>query len=242
MSNVLQNQKFSVILAVIGFLFVIAGFFEITDITKLAIKPSPTPLYPVLVIGLILIGTSVWIFFLEKKSSEFQLPQGLDTKPTLIEKGVFIAAPMNMFVASGQPENYAQSREGILKIIAQIRRCCGVKEIFYAGEFIEDVRNFELPDISLKDDFRLILEREYFVLFWPNKFASRSALIEAGIALTLNKKFICFAKNLEDLPFLLQGAQTATRNLKIIRYIDIDDLTRTIANSGDKIFDFSKMI
>jgi hypothetical protein len=148
---------------------------------------------------------------------------------------------MNTFVVKGQPEQFKKSREEILSVIKSIKRECGMDNIYYAGELIEDVRNFDLPDTSLKDDFCRIQAREYFILFWPEKFASRSSLVEAGIALTLNKKCIFFVRESDDLPFLLQEAPNVTRNIKIIKYNDIANLLSIIQINRDKIFNFTKI-
>jgi len=239
MSELLKNQKLPVVLAVLGFLLVIAGFFHITDITKLAITAYNTPLYSVVALGTVLLVVSVGLFLTEKR--KVLLPQDLNEQPKILPRSIFLSAPMNMFVESGRPEDYKKSREQLLKVIAALKRECKIDNVFYAGETIEDASEFDLPGASLKDDFRKIQEREIFILYWPEKFASRSSLVEAGIALTLNKKCIYLVRGEEELPFLLQGAQHATRNVKVLKYTSIDDLLNIIRINQEKIFDFDRL-
>ena len=235
----LKNQKFLVVLVVLGFLLVIAGFFQITDITKLAIQAYATPFYSVVAIGAVLLAGSIGLSLIEKRKVE--LPQDLNEHPKLLAKTVFLSAPMHSFVAAKRPKDYMKSRDQVLKIIAALKRECEIADVFYAGETIEDINDFDLPGASLRDDFRKIQEREFFVLFWPEKFTSRSSLVEAGIAITLNKKSIYFVKNEEDLPFLLYGAPNATRNVKVLKYTSLDDLLSIIQINRSKVFDFKKL-
>jgi len=235
----LKNQKFPVVLAVLGFLLVIAGFFQITDITKLDITAHTKPLYSVAALGVVLLVVSVGLFLNENR--KVALPQDLNEQPKVLAKSIFLSAPMDTFVVAGRTDDYKKSREQVLKIIAALKRECKMDNVFYAGETIDDVSKFDLPGASLKDDFRKIQERDFFILFWPEKFASRSSLVEAGIALTLNKKCIYLIRSEEDLPFLLQGAQNATRNVKVLKYTSLDDLLNTIRINREKILDFEKL-
>jgi hypothetical protein len=210
-----------------------------TDITKLNITAHTKPLYSVAALGTVLLVVSVWLFLTQKRKGA--LPQDLNEQPKLLPKSVFLSAPMNMFLVAGRPDDYKKSREEVLKVIAALKRECGIDNVFYAGETIDDVSRFDLPGASLKEDFRKIQEREWFILYWPEKVASRSSLVEAGIALTLNRKCIYFIKSEEDLPFLLQGAQNATRNVKVLKYTSLDDLLNIIRINREKILDFEKL-
>jgi hypothetical protein len=233
----LKGLSFQVVLAIVGFLLIIAGFFQISDITKFNITVHPEPIYTVVVLGIASLVVSIWLFRAER--SRVQLPKDLDDKPKLVPKSIFLSAPMNMFKVSGRPEDYKESRTQVLKIIATIKLECGINDTYYAGENIESVDQFDLPGASLQKDFRRIQEREYFILFWPEKITSRSSLVEAGVALTLNKKCIYFVRSQEDLPFLLQGAQNCTKNVKIVKFTDIDNLVNILKVNGNSIFDFT---
>ena len=235
----IKEQTLPVVLAVLSFLLIIAGFFQISDITKLQIKPYPEPLYSIAVLGVVLMIVSVVTFLADK--SNIKIPVDLKAKSKLIPDSVFFSAPMNAFLAAGRPQDYTKSREGILDVISEMKKYCGIKDVFYAGEYIKNVGDWQLSGESLKDDFHKIQEREFFLLFWPEKFASRSALVEAGIAITLNRKCVFFVKDLDDLPFLFQGVQNVTRNIKVIKYTDMDDLLNIIRTNTKKIFDFNKI-
>lgn len=238
MFDFLARLRFCIILAIIGFLLVLASFFEIKDISKFAISPLPNALYPIFIVGLFLFVMSVILFFLEKRSSRIELPKELSTIQQIIDNSIFFSAPMDTFAVKGKPEQYKDSRAQVLMVISAIKKKCEIDDIYYAGEGITDIKDFDLPGASLKEDFNRIRQREYFVLYWPNKFASRSSLVETGIALTLNKKCIFFVKESSDLPFLLQGAQNVTKSIKIIKFIDIDDLVNKVKNNGREIFNF----
>ena len=240
----LRDQKFPVVIAFLGFILVIVGYFKISDITKLQLNPYENPLYTVAYLGFFLLISSMLIFLFERfnpivEPECFKLPEGWNTQPEPLKKSIFLSAPMNVFLVVKRPEDYNINREEILKIISELKRNCDIKDVFYAGENIDKVGNWDLPGVSLKDDFRKIQEREYFILFWPDKFASRSSLVEAGIAMTLNKKCIYLVRNIKDLPFLLQGAHDVHSNAKVIEYKDIDDLLRIIRTNRNKIFDFN---
>ena len=240
----LRDQKFPVVIAFLGFILVIIGYFKISDMTQLQLNPYENPLYTVAYLGIFLLVSSMLIFLFERfkpivKPECFKLSEGLNTQPEHLKKSIFLSAPMNVFLVVKRPEDYNITREEILKIISELKRNCDIKDVFYAGENIDKVGNWDLPGVSLKDDFRKIQEREYFILFWPDKFASRSSLVEAGIAMTLNKKCIYLVRNTKDLPFLLQGAHDVNSNAKVIEYKDIDDLLRIIRTNRNKIFDFN---
>lgn len=237
-----ENFSFPGLLAIIGFILVLTGWFEISDITKLSLTRAGEPMYFVAGIGIALLVASPVMFLIDKTASRFRPPFEFNRKPNLIPNSVFLSAPMNSFVVKGQPQDYEKSRSQMLNIMAALKRHCGIEDVYYAGEAIKSPDEFDLPGSSLKDDFRRIQEREYFVLIWSDTFASRSALIEAGIALTLGKKFVCLVTNVKHLPFLLKGAPNVTRNLKIIVYDDDKELLNKLSATRCQMFDFDKTL
>jgi hypothetical protein len=70
-----KNQRFTIVLATFGFLLVVVSFFNVSDITKLAITPSSNPLYPVFILGVVLLIVSVLLFIIDKRKSIIELPQ-----------------------------------------------------------------------------------------------------------------------------------------------------------------------
>ena len=173
-----RDLRFPVVVLVLGFILVIAGFFQVSDITKLSIIPHPGPLYGVIGIGIALIIVSIVLCLMDRHKGD--LPRDLDEEPKLLPKSVFLSAPMNSFVVAGRPEDYKKSRAEILRIIATLKRECGIRDVFYAGETIEDMREFDLPGASLKDDFRKIQEREFFILLWISSIFFGSRFMSSG--------------------------------------------------------------
>lgn len=233
----LKDQKFPIVLAAFAFVFVIVSLFDVQDITKLQISRAEAPLYWLAAFGALLFVASLGAYYIESRRD--RLPRDLNERPGILPKSVFIAAPMNAFKVAGRPEDYKKSREQILAFMQTLKRECDLGDIYYAGETIRDVGEFDLPGASLRTDFRRIQEREFFILMWPERNTSRSALVEAGIALTLNKKCIYLVRNRDDLPFLLQGAQNATKNVRILRFEDEKDLHAIVRKNRDWLFDFS---
>ena len=68
-----RDLRFPVVVLVLGFILVIAGFFQVSDITKLSIIPHPGPLYGVIGIGIALIIVSIVLFHLMMKGSDIFL-------------------------------------------------------------------------------------------------------------------------------------------------------------------------
>lgn len=189
MFGFLEKQAYPALIATFGFILILGSLFSVSDITKLQISLLQTPNYLTLFIGFILLGISTWLWL---KSKYVKLPSYLTDKFKPVKQSVFISAPMNSYKIKGKPEAYQESRKEILSLMKALRRSCKIKEVFYAGEFIETVGGWDLPDVSLQNDLKKIREYEYFILMWTEKYASRSSLIEAGIALTLDKKSIYF--------------------------------------------------
>ena len=59
-----------------------------------------------------------------------------------------------------------------------------------------------------------------------------------GFALALGKKFICLARDAQDLPFLLKSAPNVTNNIKLVFFDDQPDLLQMISATRDQMFDF----
>ncbi len=236
MFGFIEKQTYPALIATFGFILVFVSLFEVSDITKLQISLLQTPNYLALLIGFIFLGISIWLWL--KKSKYVKLPPYLTDKFKPVKQSVFISAPMNSYKIKGQPEAYQKSRNEILRLIGELRRSCEIKEIFYAGESIDSVDEWELPGVSLQNDLKKIREYEYFILMWTEKYASRSSLIEAGIALTLDKKSIYFVKDKDDLPFLLQSIQSLTNNVKVVEFENIENLLRILQQNRSRIFKF----
>jgi hypothetical protein len=149
------------------------------------------------------------------------------------ETDVFLAAPM---MAS---DDYASGRSQAERIKAALRDHCGVGEVFFAGDTIEDKAHFENPSVGLGRNMPYFQSAKRFVMVYPSRVAS-SVLVEAGIALGLGLASVFFVKSRGDLPWILQDVSEANirelGNVRVIPYRDDDDLIEKIRTSGKHLF------
>ena len=145
---------------------------------------------------------------------------------------VFISSPM---AAYNDNKKYQLDRSKILDIIKVFEDKCNFKSIVYAGRDISSIYDFEAPDISVKDDLRLMKDSKYFVLIYPEKITS-SVIFEAGWALALKKPSLYFLKNREDLPFLMRQSEQAFDTVKVYTYSNHKDILRLISKHKEVLF------
>jgi len=62
MLSSLFQQRLPIVTTVLAFFLIIASFFKIDDITKLQISAYTSPIYPVFVVGVLLLLASIAIF------------------------------------------------------------------------------------------------------------------------------------------------------------------------------------
>lgn len=156
-----------------------------------------------------------------------------------IKNSSFIAAPMMGFYRQGKGKQYPSFRNSLNNIINLLSKECGIGNNYYAGQYIKSKKEFETSDVSIRKNFRELEEKEYFILIYPENNASSSVLVETGYALAYNKKSIYFFKEGVKVPYMLEGAANARKNIKIYTYKDFDDLEMIIKNNKMKLFDFS---
>ena len=70
MFNFLEKQQYPVILGVLGFFLALISYFEVKDITKLQILRAASPIYPLYILGLLLIIISIVIYLSEQLGSD----------------------------------------------------------------------------------------------------------------------------------------------------------------------------
>jgi hypothetical protein len=63
-----EKQKYSVIIGAFGFLLVIISYFDVADIAKLQISRATSPVFPLYVLGIILILISICLYIFEEDS------------------------------------------------------------------------------------------------------------------------------------------------------------------------------
>lgn len=146
---------------------------------------------------------------------------------------VFLSSPM---AAYADDTEYQKDREHVLQISKVLRSACGY-ETFYAGRPIYSISDFELEDLSIKQDFEALKASKYFVLLYPKKIAS-SVLVEAGWALAWGKPSIYFVTNRSDLPFLLQYAEQAFPCVRIYDHSTTESIIKLIEHHRTQLFQF----
>jgi hypothetical protein len=111
MLSQLFKQPISVIITLVGCLLIIAGFFKIDDITKLAISPHTQPLYLCIVIGIVMILFGIFIYFVASQS----LPMFSISKVENIKSGFSIKhGRLTLNVVFGQIQDFDCSEENCL--------------------------------------------------------------------------------------------------------------------------------
>ncbi|GAA4446154.1 hypothetical protein [Phytohabitans houttuyneae] len=158
-----------------------------------------------------------------------------DPKPVAYEYDVFISSPMTALTQ----ESYEAHRKDILKFIRTIELRCKFK-CYYSGRNRPTLDHFEAVDVGLRNDMEALKKSRYFLLVFPETLVS-SVLVEAGMAIVLNKPALYFKRPGVKLPFTLEGAANST-NPELPRtskyeYKDTADLVRLIQNNGRGIFE-----
>jgi hypothetical protein len=148
---------------------------------------------------------------------------------------VFIAAPM---AAYGSENEYQAARAEVLKVISALRDHCGLR-VYCAVESCPTMKSFQIADVSVKKDFKAIRKAHNFVLIYPKKILS-SVILEAGFALALRKFSVYFVTNRKDLPFMLQDAAGAFRDVALEELdcsSDYNGIVDAIHNNGKELFE-----
>lgn len=145
---------------------------------------------------------------------------------------VFISAPMAAWESDTE---YKAHRMEVLKIRDALKRECKFKRIFYAGTDIGSVTEFEVANISARDDFQALANSRYLVLLYPKPMPS-SALIEVGAAIAFGIPSVCFVPERKLLPFILREADTGLDKVRIHEVSDTNQIVGYISRHGKDIF------
>ena len=140
---------------------------------------------------------------------------------------VFLSTPMATFSTDAE---YQSSRTQFKKIFDSLKHDCGLS-VYWAGERIESMSDFDTLDISVLDDLIALQQSRRFALLYPQKLAT-SALFEAGYALALNRFSHYFVRDRDDLPFLMRELSGSNPNVRIHTaqdWKDYDDLSEKIS-------------
>jgi hypothetical protein len=147
---------------------------------------------------------------------------------------LFLSAPM---AAYENNEQYRASRAEVKKVFDAFKDYCEFK-IYWSGEEIENIWDFDTQDASIINDLRAVKQSKYFCLIYPEKIVT-SALFEAGYALAYNKFSVYFVKKRSDLPFLMRDAGSVFTNVRIHNGDDwesSDDIVRVIRRNREQLF------
>jgi hypothetical protein len=151
------------------------------------------------------------------------------------EYDVFIATPM---AALETEEDYQRARLEVLKVCDAFRQHCGLS-VYCAVEQCPTMRAFQTSKVSIKKDLKAIRKSHYFVMLYPTKILS-SILVEAGFALATRKCSLYIAAKREEMPFMLQDAESAFSDVSLIELpitSNYDCIVDVIRNNGLDLFE-----
>lgn len=144
---------------------------------------------------------------------------------------IFISAPMAAFEDN---KKYEENRIFVEKLKQILKKECNLKS-FYAGDNIQSDSEFEGENISLIKNIRVLKTSKYFLMVYPEKLVS-SVLVEAGIAMALEKPSVYFVRDINHLPFLLKQVGEAIDKVHIRKYNYTEDIFNYIKNNREDIF------
>ena len=148
---------------------------------------------------------------------------------TKLKKGkVFVGVPM----ASADDSEYPEYKTCALEVKQSLLDYAGAKEVYCPSETIPDRGKFDGYRKAIRKDFQVLKESEHYVFIYPRNINS-SILVEMGYAIALSKNTTIFAKNVEELPFMLKKADIAISNLIIYQYSSASDIVDIIKREGE---------
>jgi hypothetical protein len=137
-----------------------------------------------------------------------------DNHPVDYRYDVFISTPM---AGLSDEVEYERVRSDVLDLIATLKKDSGVETVFYAGESLPTMAEFEVADLSLGEDLDALRDSRNFIFIYPSEIVT-SALVEVGAALVLQKPSVLHVKNEVKLPYLLQDAAGALHSTPVHVY------------------------
>lgn len=180
-------------------------------------------LYAMLAMTFLLVGVVAFLQYSKVVDREFTLTVPKEEQQIIYD--VFLSAPMAALSQSG----YEGQRKIALEIVETLKSECGMKSVFFAGESIKTVAQFDPNDAAVKDDLEAISKCKVFLMLYPARKAS-SVLFEAGCALALGKHCVYFVHDRKHLPFLLREAEQAFTNVRVYEFSDVDELKKKLRN------------
>ena len=146
---------------------------------------------------------------------------------------LFVSVPMASF---NESHEYEKFRESILDAIRGIKKSCSFKNVFFAGQEISSFKDFDSEDLSIVEDYTALKNSNNFILIYPQKIAT-SALVELGWAMVMKKPIIIFAKDRNDLPYLMKNADSVYKNIAVYEYKTSADIQNRFSKNKCHLFD-----
>jgi hypothetical protein len=227
----ISKARYPVVFLVLGAVFALVA--ASATFKGVGLELAPYSLAARLALGLLalaLIGLGVFMILRGDRAAK--------VRPA-IKYDVFLAAPM---AGIETDEEYQAIRSLCLEVLALMRSHCGVATYYFVGEKLETKAQFESFDVAAEMDFDAIGASRDFVLIYPRKVAS-SVLAEAGFALARGIPLTLFARDADDLPYLLrQGGLPRDRypEVHVRPYETPEKLKQIIRNDGANLFDGPK--
>jgi nucleoside 2-deoxyribosyltransferase len=147
-----------------------------------------------------------------------------------VSNTVFLAAPMASYA---DDEAYQRDRAGVLQIKAALAQ--SGFDVIYPGEGVASLNDFEASHMAVIADYAALRTSDYFLCLYFAPVLS-SVLVEAGLALALEKPSVYFVSRRADLPFLLRGADMAFPAVKIYEVADAEAAAQLIEAQGATLF------
>lgn len=151
----------------------------------------------------------------------------------------FVAVPMT----SVQKSEYWKIKKSVEELIAVVKRQknLGIFPLFVRVRSFGTKANFDSPKTSFEKSLVTIKRSNNFILIYPNRLNSEhapsSTLLEAGVAIAMEKPIVVFKQKEAEVPYLLKEAanvRISRLNIKVYAYTDVGDLLDRVKAEGIK--------
>lgn len=184
--------------------------------------------FTIIVIGMVSVMPLVLLLIFIKPN--IVSPSPIATRRKIYD--VFISAPMD---AWGNNEAYKAHKTEVMNIRNALRDDCKFRRMFYAGVDLSSIDDFEVPEISAREDFDALAASKYCLLLYPKPLPT-GALVEIGAAIALGIPCLLFTPSRTTLPFILREADSAFSSVRIHDAKDSAAVIVHLKNHGSNLF------
>lgn len=154
-----------------------------------------------------------------------------------LDYDIFIATAM---AAVHEDSALEEKIDHIDAIVRELRSATSKDlRIFYATAQVRSRADFEDPAVALKNIVLRMRASKYLALIYA-EYVPTSALIEVGMALSLDKPSVWFLKQGVQVPYLMKGAFSnlvkELPTVRVVEFTDFDDLSRKIKAAAKEYF------